>query len=353
MEPVAELRLAGQDPADVLEYASAFRAEHGLRIASPTVRERGFLLLAGDGLRERRARAPRLPENIPLEDMIGVVLRECLDQFTANWPVMRSREKREAVHQMRVALRRLRAALALFNRALPIPQFRYFRAEAKRIASAMGAARDMDAFIALVEEGPLGVHARDASFDALLARASAEREAGYELALATISAPDASRFALDLSAFVARRGWRNGLDAEGLSGLSGPGLEFARRALARLDRRALKRGKKLAELSAEDKHEARIAMKDLRYATEFFGSLFPAAKAKKYNRAAARLQDALGAYNDAVVSVDIAAGLEERAGPTASRAAGVVIGWCGRGGRDCAGALSPAWKAFRKAGRFW
>jgi len=168
-----------------------------------------------------------------------------------------------------------------------------------------------------------------------------------------VESPDASRFVLEARGFVARHGWRNALDADTLSGLSGPGLEFARQTLARLDRRALKRGKHLARLTPEEKHEARIALKDIRYATEFFGGLFPAQKVKKYNRRAALLQDALGAYNDAVVAVGLAASIEALAGPASSRATGVVIGWCGRGGHDSAGALLPAWKAYRRTGRFW
>jgi triphosphatase len=61
----------------------------------------------------------------------------------------------ESIHQMRVALRRLCTAFAFFDRVLPCGEFKVFRAEAKRIASALGPARNWDAFRELVEDGPV------------------------------------------------------------------------------------------------------------------------------------------------------------------------------------------------------
>jgi triphosphatase len=65
------------------------------------------------------------------------------------------------------------------------------------------------------------------------------------------------------------------------------------------------------------------------------------------------LQDALGAYNDAIVARQIVADLEAQAGLCVARAGGAVAGWTARGAVDADERLADAWKAFRKAPRFW
>ena len=70
-------------------------------------------------------------------------------------------------------------------------------------------------------------------------------------------------------------------------------------------------------------------------------------------RAIGDLQDALGAYNDAIVARTIVAELEQAAGLAAGRAGGAVAGWAARGAADADAHLGAAWKKFRKTPRFW
>ena len=255
---------------------------------------------------------------------------------------------------MRVALRRLRSGLGLFEKALPNAGFEPFRSEAKRIAGALGPARDQDAFAALVAEGPLSIFPRDDSFEALLSASAACRARAYVDACQLLSAPETSRFVLDLQAFVALRGWRNGLGTEDLSKLGQPARPFAADALGRLDRRARKLGKELKDLTPEQRHRVRIALKNLRYGADFFASLFDDARCvKTFVKSLGKLQDALGAHNDEIVACKTVVGLEQDAGLTVSRAAGIVLGWCGHGASASDGRLRDTWRAYRKARRFW
>jgi triphosphatase len=347
-----ELELKDGEEAALYEFAHSLSTDHNLRLGVLNKADIGFLLAASEGLPERRSRTPKIPGSTSLDDLVAIVAGECLDQFTANWPVLSTSNQREAIHQMRVGLRRLRTALALFNHSLPCPQFQMHRAAAKQLALALGPARDIDAFIAQATAGPLALYGRDECFDKLLGAAATHREISYSSARKVIADPRTSCFVLELRVFLARRVWRNALESADLPKLSEPAADFAKRTLNRLDKRALKRGKKLAELPPAEKHKLRIELKNIRYAAEFFSDLFRAADVKKYNRAAARMQEALGAYNDAVIARDIAKTLEEQAGPASSRAVGVVIGWCGRGVAD-GHALLDNWQAFRSADRFW
>ncbi len=96
-----------------------------------------------------------LPPELILDEAIARIILGNIDHFVANWASLREGDDPEAIHQMRVALRRLRAALAMFKRVIPCAEFELFRAEARDLASAMGPARDCDALRELVEEGPL------------------------------------------------------------------------------------------------------------------------------------------------------------------------------------------------------
>lgn len=349
--PIAELELELKSgpPAALYGFAASL-VDEGLRIAPAPKGLRGRWLATGEQPREVRVTLPDFSPGEPLDDVIGAVIEANVAAFVANWPAL-SPDCPEAVHQMRVALRRLRAALALFHRAMPHDGFQRLRAEAKRIASALGPARDQDVLQTLVEEGPVAALGRDASFDALLAASAARREKAYADARALIEAPATSRFVLDAYALSVARGWRPAApdDGERIAASA-----FAERALDRLDKRARKRGKGLVDLAPEERHEARIALKNLRYGADFFAPLFEGGRAaKKFLRTIAALQDALGAYNDSIVARQIVADLEAQAGPGVARAGGAVAGWTARGAVDADERLADAWKAFRKSPRFW
>ena len=108
------------------------------------------------------------------------VISNTLWHFVANWAALRGAQDPDAIHQMRVALRRMRAALAMFKRALPCSEFDFLRGEAKRIASALGPARECDVFRETAEGGPLAHPDRPENCNTLLAAIEERRIAAYE-----------------------------------------------------------------------------------------------------------------------------------------------------------------------------
>jgi CHAD domain-containing protein len=67
----------------------------------------------------------------------------------------------ERVHDMRVATRRLRAALEVFEPCFPPKEFKSALGEVKAIADALGERRDRDVTIAALEEFAGGMRAPD------------------------------------------------------------------------------------------------------------------------------------------------------------------------------------------------
>jgi inorganic triphosphatase YgiF len=345
-----ELELKAGDPTDLYQLGLSLVDDFPMRLGIITKAERGTLLSTGTHATAVRAVVPRLAERT-VDQVIEAVISTCVAQFVANWPAFEGPDRVESIHQMRIAMRRLRAALTLFNRRFPCTEFLALRAAAKRIASAMSEARNWDVFDDLVRDGPREALPAEPGFEPLMADAAVRREAGYTIVAELLAHPDTARFVLSAEAFVARRGWRNALPGTELSRLTEPASGFAAECLERLHRRVCKRGKSLPTMPPVERHRVRIALKNLRYAADFFTALFDDG-AKSYTKAVARLQDTLGSFNDMVMATDLIRQLDTGAADQA-RAAGIIIGWYGRGARLDETRLHDLWRGFRKAKSFW
>ena len=348
-----ELELKAGDAADLFALGLALTDVAPARLGVMSKAERGMQLSTGIGATELHAESLVRPGH-SVDDMIGMTIGSCVRHFIGNWPAFETSESPEPVHQMRVAMRRLRAALALFHREFPCVAFEAFRSEAKRIASTMGEARNWDVFAELVRTGPGAVFPDEPGLPILLAAQETCRVAGYEAVDGLLKSADATRFVLSLLEFVARRAWRNTVAGPDLPRLLAPAAGFAAQSLDRLHRRVRKRGKRILKMPADERHALRVQLKRLRYATDFFGDLFPDAPAvRAYARSAARLQDVLGVFNDMVMVTQLIQRLPLGGEPAALRAAGIMIGWYSRGGQAARDTLREAWDRFRKAKPFW
>ena len=78
-------------------------------------------------------------------------LRRQLDEMMANLDGTRTGDDIEALHDMRVASRRLRAALSVFADAFPPKPFRVVEKEVARVTDALGAVRDGDVQIEFMQ----------------------------------------------------------------------------------------------------------------------------------------------------------------------------------------------------------
>jgi len=118
--------------------------------------------------------------------------------------------------------------------------------------------------------------------------------------------------------------------------------------------RVRKRGRKLRQLSAAELHRLRIAVKKLRYAMDFLVTLFAAKRARDMVSHLARLQNILGAMNDAAtVERLVHDAFGARAGKAMSEARGLVLGWSHGRALTLRRELRGAWKAFRASEKFW
>jgi CHAD domain-containing protein len=282
-------------------------------------------------------------------------MRSCLAQVCDNAHLLRETRNAEALHQLRVGLRRLRAAFATFKAILPGKELSKMGAEIKWMGGELDAARDLDVFIENnIHSGKdeSEEHSRSRALDD---RLSAAQTASYDRALAAV---DSNRFAmlvLNCSEWVEIGSWRRSRDKEVVALRDGAASALACAALHRLSRKLRKAGKHMAALAPPVRHGARIRAKTLRYAAEFFAEAFgrhSKGRRSKFIASLARLQDTLGALNDLAVGDQT---LLEAAGENAtlaSRARSVVD----EHDRDEAHILQKAVRAYkdwRRAKAFW
>ena len=127
-------------------------------------------------------------------------------------------------------------------------------------------------------------------------------------------------------------------------------MDFATSLLGRDHRRIEKRGEAFVELSAVERHRLRIRIEELRYALDFFASLYPAPTVKIYLSALARLQDSLGVMNDIAVARRL---LDEARLRAVSAARQVIEGWYGCRLDVQERAFPELWQAFTACQRPW
>jgi CHAD domain-containing protein len=200
----------------------------------------------------------------------------------------------EALHRLRVALRKVRTLLAILDRAAPSPGLSRLREAAATLAEAIGRVRDWDVFVTAT----LAAHAPDPPTDghaAVVATAETQRARAHADFAACRGSRNAELFLNLFAELVARRGW----EEAGGTLWQAPLDALMRPALDRLQRRVLKRGRHLGRRDAEQRHKLRLAVKRLRYALDLFApGLAEADGLAGYRRRLQALQDCLGHGND-------------------------------------------------------
>lgn len=296
-----------------------------------------------------KAKPIELSENDALEDAAATIFSASLEHFLANVPLLPTSSAQESVHQMRVALRRLRAAISLFRPTLAGPALETARDRAKTLASVLGGARDWDVFGVTLKSGVRQAIGDDPSFRALTDTLESLREKAYRAAHEAVSSDDTSRFVGDLRLAIERHDW----EIEPEMRAPGSACRFAAHALTRLHKRLLKKSKGFATLSAEERHLVRIALKKARYGAEFFESLFEDGKAAHaYLRALSDMQDQLGVFNDMEVANELLDRIDAE-NPAATRASGFIRGWFAHAAQLGVAHAKKSEKRLKKLAPFW
>lgn len=347
-----EFELKKGAPSHLFALAIALQGTLPLRILTRSKSERGYALLENRPAQPAKAASPSLAADAFEGDALHLILRSCHDQLVRNHECFADTQDPEAIHQMRVALRRIGSAKGIFKHLLDDPQTAALKAELRWLNGALGAARDRDVFIGDILEPVAGIFEGEPGFARLLESFRAEREQAYRAAAEALSSARAGRLLLNLGQWIETGDWRSPEDPERAERLARPARDLAEAILAKRHRRIAKAMRHIADIDVESRHLTRIEIKKLRYGVEFFASLFPHRKSAKLNKALAVMQDRLGGLNDIAVAGRL---LHEHGRTDADLlwAAGLTAGWHQGRVAGLLEKLDKDWDAYRRLPRFW
>ncbi|MGZ4417113.1 MAG: CHAD domain-containing protein [Gaiellaceae bacterium] len=278
--------------------------------------------------RERRTR-----RRAPAIEHVRAYLRAQVAEIERTDPLIRSGDDPEAVHDFRVAVRRMRSVLKSTRALFDEEWLQALREELRWLGGELAPARDLDVLLARLgkEAGPEEMP--------VLKLLETERRRAWKRARAALSGERYLKLLDRLSAAVESPPVRQAdLSLEAV----------AAREFTKLRRAARKLGPKA---TADQVHRARILAKRARYAAELAEPV-ARKRAHRFVKAAKRFQDVVGSHQDAVVAADKIRGVVDRTKSTESAfAAGRLVERTVAERRKARRELPRAWKRLERQGR--
>lgn len=285
-----ELEVAGAPVHAIFAVASQLAQRVALTPSVLSKAERGYRLHLGTLPMPFKAEAVALSAAMPPFEAFRRIALSCFEHLQQNHHGALTSEDPEYIHQMRVATRRLRAALRLFAPVLPEGLAESMRMPLSALMTHLGRARDLDVLLTEIANPVLSALPNEPRLPALASDITNRRYAARAQALALLAAPDYGR------TLLAALETLHPVPAGDIPSI--PLQSFAAERLRRL-RRKLRRLATAAELEEPASlHALRIGVKRLRYALEFFAPLAPERTFAAVLQRLATLQDVLGQFND-------------------------------------------------------
>jgi inorganic triphosphatase YgiF len=263
--------------------------------------DRGYELLEDKPESAVHAAPVELTQGMSSAQAFQRIASGCLGQLLANAPLMHARNP-DALHQVRIAVRRLRTAISLFSEIVRDGQVEHIKSELRWLNGELSPARDLDTLMVEVIKPLYEQHPDHKGLRSLRYSLARQMVRNYRRAAAAIRSQRYCRLMVDAFAWIEIGEWITATDAHARSRRDGPVELYAAEQLARRSRKIKKKGRKLEKLDPGRRHKLRIQVKKTRYATEFFAGLFRERKARKRSSqllgALKHMQSSLGGLND-------------------------------------------------------
>lgn len=351
-----ELELKRGSIGDLFKTARTVAKLVPARLAWKAKSQRGYDLITDGPTSSVTAGKIVLPSRTTLAAAFQVIGRSTLHHIAANEPAVLAGLP-EGVHQMRVGVRRLRAALWVFADLLCCKQTDSIRSDLKWLAGKLGQVRDLDVFLATHVKRLEAADPPIAGLGDLVSELEYRRAVAAEAVKTAIASARYRLLILNALEWIEDGAWlrlRPALRTQQVR-------PFAADLFARRIAKARKRARDIDRLSVHDRHKLRIAMKKLRYSIYFFESLFDSHKNRKtllrYKNCLGDLQDSLGALNDIAVHQKMMTrfrnDIADRKSEPMAFAAGAVVATERSETEKLLAAADRAARRLRRAREFW
>lgn len=326
-----ELELLDGDPTALAE------AERVLLAAGAQEADQRPKVLRFLGLEEEGATKPK--SGAKAIDHVRTRIGEQLGEMLRHDPGTRLGDDPEDLHDLRVAVRRLRALLRAADTLLVPEWSERLRDELKWLGRELGPARDLDVLLEHLRGEAAGLDGDELAFAEVLQQLEVERSGVRERLLAAL---ESERYLALLDALEAAA------QAPHVRALDAPLEQLAGREFRKLTKAVDALG---AAPSDDDLHRTRVRGKRARYAAELSEPV-TGKRASRFVRRAKAFQDVVGEHQDAVVAEErLRALIPELASTEAVLAAGRVIERQRLRRRETRAALPAVWAKLERSGR--
>ena len=348
-QPVARILLSGEEAA--VHMAARLIAE-AIFVAVPlaSLAAEAIALATGRAPAARHRGAPVLPDTVTgVPEALAHIIGHLTDVMLSYGPRVDGLDGAgtEAVHQMRVAVRRARSAMSIFRPVVEADALDAVDSSLKALGGQLGPSRDWDVFAEETIPALREALAGDQRLERLASAAFRRRRAHRAALDAYLAGADFRKLGIELAWFAAAQSWRVTTAATPLT-LTAFGAAVLRHRWKKL----LGAGKRLEELDMPGLHAVRLRAKRARYAAEMFATVFPGKAAHRFIRRLSSLQQRLGVLNDGAVATDL---LEELGGASGRHAygAGVVAGFMAARARKIRPRVILAFDKFSRQPTYW
>ena len=364
-EPIRELELELKhgSPSELFRVARELSRAIPARLSLKSKAERGYALLNGGAPAAVKAGEIELAAGTSLDEAFRIVARSCLTQIVENEPGVLVKDP-EAVHQIRIGLRRLRAGISFFSELTAGAETDAVKSELKWITRELAPARDLDVYTSQVLARFRERYKDNAEFRRLCRDLEQKRADAFDRAADAVRSDRYRQLLIELAVWIEAGNWSRAEDEATRRDREVPIEVYAADGLARRRKKIMKKVKAFTQLDAAKRHKLRIAVKKFRYAAEFVASVFPTRKSKHRRAAlldsAKGVQDCLGALNDIAVHEKLSLGIldeHSEANPKLLRdlafVAGLVAGQQGAQAVKLTDGAAAALAEFRAVKPFW
>jgi CHAD domain-containing protein len=336
----------GAEPVRTLALALA----SDLRLAVPphSLAAEAFAIATGVTPPPHREGPPELPEDLSVAEAFAHVAGHLADAIVQLAPdAAHPGAGPEPVHQMRVAVRRLRSATRVFRRALAAPEIGEADKALKALAAKLAPTRDWDVFVTETAAAAMAAFPAEKRLQRLLAAAERQRRACRKELRHYLAGADFRHLGILLACLASAP---HTATPDAAEPPTSPLREFAAQVLGKRYRHLARIDNQLADLEPAALHAIRLQAKRLRYTAEIFAPIYPGKPAHRFIRRLSRLQDRLGALNDAAVCQHL---MGELSNGNHAFASGLVLGFVGARGRKTRRQIDRAWTRFHRLEPFW
>jgi len=342
-----ELELKAGKPDVLFELAQAWTTKLDFLPLDVSKAERGVRLARGEIAAPVKSVPVDLRDDMRVEEGFSVIVQACLAQFQANLPGVLASDDIDYVHQARVALRRLRAALHVFRRVCKLPD--ELLDGVRALSAALGPVRDWDVLCGETLPVIAPHFADEGAWQFGLSVLEAHRAEARAAMRGDMIQARPGGWLLVFQRWLIKEGWREGSAAQHRVQQSAL-KAWARRKLRKGDRLIKQGARAYPQMHPAAQHALRIDVKRQRYAAEFFMGMFVGRRQARYQVALQNVQESLGRINDFRVASRLLTRTSAGLGPMGEFVQGWLAG-CQAG--DDKKTINKQLKNFVKWGACW